>query len=123
MAASASDGAASLRSMLALYLVGDDPAMTRQLAGIVGVKCVPSTARIARPRGHAGPPVVLAGYAIDLLVADEGFRTNGHFVLASVLERFFGLSAAVNSFVQVTARTDSGRRFQWTPKAGTRLLR
>jgi type VI secretion system protein ImpG len=116
-------GAEALRSMLTLYNLGDDAVLARQLEGIVGVTCAPAGVRVVRPKGQPGPPVVLGGYSVSLDFSDEAFRTSGHFVLASVLERFFGLSAAVNSFVQVTARTDGGRRFQWIPRAGEQLLR
>ena len=66
---------------------------------------------------------MLNGYAVQLEFSDDAFRANGFFLLASVLERFLGLTAAVNSFVQVTATTDLGRRFQWAPRAGEQILR
>ena len=108
---------------MSLYNFSDDPNFRKQLDGIIGVTCVPAGVRVLRPNARPGLPIVLNGYAVHLKFSEEAFRASGFFVLASILERFLGLAAAVNSYVQVTASTDGGRRFQWAPRAGEQIVR
>jgi type VI secretion system protein ImpG len=49
---------------------------------------------------------------------------SGAFLLASVLERFLGLYASINSFTQLVAKTRQreGILKRWPPRAGDRTL-
>jgi type VI secretion system protein ImpG len=49
---------------------------------------------------------------------------SGVFLFASVLERFLGLYASINSFNQLVVRTKQreGELKRWTPRAGDQIL-
>ena len=60
-----------------------------------------------------------------MLTLDETkFSGSGLFLFASILERFFGLYATVNSFTQLTLKTNmrDGVVKTWPPRAGNRTL-
>ena len=50
--------------------------------------------------------------------------SNGVFLMASIIERFLGLYASVNSFSRLTAlvRGRSGKLKTWPARAGDRIL-
>jgi type VI secretion system protein ImpG len=63
---------------------------------------------------------------IDVTVSfdEANFSGNGVYLMASVLERFFGLYASVNSFSRLTAlvKGRSGVLKTWPARAGDRIL-
>ncbi|HMG51539.1 MAG TPA: type VI secretion system baseplate subunit TssF, partial [Inquilinus sp.] len=98
-----------------------DTVETRTLiAGLVGVRSTPGTARVpgARPGGFCR--------GIDVTLEFDGrvWETSGLFLLATVLERFLALHATVNSFVRTSAvlQGRSGLAAKFPPRAGARVL-
>lgn len=111
-------GLAALREILRLYAVFDDATVTGQVAGLSGLSSGPVVRRIGGEawRGFC------RGTEIRLELDEERFVGSHPFLLASVLNRFFGLYAAVNSFTQLvlTSRQRNGIWKTWPPLAGDR---
>jgi type VI secretion system protein ImpG len=121
---SRSHNADSLREILEVYNFSEDPAFRRKLQGMRSVSSSPMRARIRMRRGHDTIPVFCHGTSVTLDFDEEPFATSGLFLFAAVLERFLALYAPINSFTQVTATTDDGRRVlrQWAPRSGEQIL-
>lgn len=109
-------GLDALRAVLGLYDLADSAANRQQIAGITRV----SSRRVA---GRVGRSACLG---IEVTVEfDEGqFVGSGVLLLASVLERFLGAYASINSFCQLvaTTRQREGVFKRWPPRAGERIL-
>lgn len=119
-------GLESLKGLLGLYdwtNLASDPhaaAQARQaIDGLVGVKGERAVSWVG---GDIGGMVRGTKVTIEL---DEGKFVGGSGVLfASVLERFFALTASVNSFTQLVAkfRQRDGNLKVWPPRAGDKPL-
>ncbi len=114
-------GRPALSEILALYdFSGDGRDVHRQIEGLQTVESSSSTVPLFSGIGVS----FCRGTAIELTFDEERFSGGSAFLLASVLERFLGLMAPVNSFSQVTARTlqREGPIKQWKPRSGTEIL-
>jgi type VI secretion system protein ImpG len=111
--------AVALRELLRVYDFTDSAVTRQQVAGITRV----SHRRVA---GRAGRKVGAAclGVEVTLEFDESNYVGSGAFLLASVLERFFGLYVSINSFSQLVARTRrrEGILRRWPPRAGERTL-
>jgi type VI secretion system protein ImpG len=113
-------GLAALREILCLYAAYDDATVRGQLAGLAGL----SARNVVRRIGPEAWRGFCRGTEIRLELDEERFVGSHPFVLASVLNRFFGLYAAVNSFTQLvlTSRQRHGVWKTWEPLAGDRVV-
>lgn len=113
-------GADALREMLRLYETVASPSIARQIMGLTGLNSSRKMARIDTEHGF----VFCQGVAIDTELDEEQFAGSGAFLLASILERFFGLYCAVNSFTQlrVTTRQRRGVVWEWAPRTGEQIV-
>ncbi len=110
----------ALREILMLYDFMDSPATRKQIMGITKV----GSRRVVRQTGsHIGTGLV-RGVETTLEFDEEQFVGSGVFLFASVLEKFLGLYASVNSFNQLVARTAQreGILLRWPPRAGEQIL-
>jgi len=59
-----------------------------------------------------------------LQLDESQFVGGGAFLFASVLERFLGLSASLNSFTQLVVTTPQRKEnlHEWLPRAGRKIL-
>ncbi len=114
------DGVEALRELLRLHNAGGSTAGDRQIQGVVGVRSAPAFARVVGDHGIA----FARGRRVELELDEEQFPGGGLFLFASVLERFLGLYATMNSFTQLAARSRQRRRVvrEWAPRAGCRTL-
>jgi type VI secretion system protein ImpG len=120
-------GTEALRALLRLYSLNDLSAEPQQAAlarqAIDGVLAVTSR----RTTGWIGQGE-LAGFARGLEVTLELDETKfvgaSGMLFASILERFFGLYASVNSFTQTIARYRQREDIlkRWSPRAGDRVV-
>ena len=119
-----SRGAQGLREVLELYNFSDDPGLHQRIRGIKSVKSQPTRARVKMRRGKDLVPVFCHGTAIEIDFDEGVFEASGAFLFGCVLERFFALYGPVNSFVQLTATVEEGRRVlkQWPPRSGEQAL-
>lgn len=110
-------GKAVLQEMLSLYNVADTEGLARQIEGIIAIDSRPTTARVTGPLSSG----FVRGTEIDLTLDEGKFIGAGLYLFASVLERFFALYCAPNSFTRLRLFTkqQEGIVFQWPPRAGT----
>ncbi len=118
----------SLQEILRLYDFSDQAeglqlsAVNRQL--IEGVTGVSSRRVVGRTGGPAGSGFC-RGVEVTIEFDEQKLLGVGSYLFASVLERFLGLYASINSFSQLVARTKQGAGVlkKWPPRAGeTQLL-
>jgi type VI secretion system protein ImpG len=118
-------GTEALKAMLRLYDLNDldgDPqqaALARQaIEGILNVVSRRTTAWI----GSGELSSFARGLEVVLELDETKFVGTSGVLFASLLERFFGLYASVNSFTQLTARyrQRDGALKRWPPRAGER---
>ncbi len=113
-------GVDALRELLRLHDLAASDVGEKQIEGILELRGSPCHARIESEHGLA----FARGQRIDLHFDEERFAGDGIYLLASVLERFFGASASLNSFCVLAAH--SGQRRQplreWPPRAGFKAL-
>jgi type VI secretion system protein ImpG len=116
----ADEGAESLRELLKLYDFGNTPSVLRHINGITKIT---SRSKIARLTSEHGLTFA-TGIHVDSEFDEEQFVGSGVFLLACVLERFFGLYSALNSFTQFRASTlqRKGVLKEWPPRAGEQIL-
>jgi type VI secretion system protein ImpG len=113
-------GLDALREILTVYDFADSAVTRQQIAGITGVSYRRTTGRTGRRIGN----VVCLGVEVTLEFDETQYVGSSAFLLASVLERFLGLYASINSFTQLVAKTRQreGILRRWPPRAGERTL-
>ena len=93
-------GADALRELLKLYDYNNTRATTQQIAGIDSITSRRKTARIT-----GGPAVGFCrGIELEITFDPEKYAGVGAFLLASVLDKFVGLYASINSFTRLSTR-------------------
>jgi type VI secretion system protein ImpG len=114
------DGAAALKEILRLYDYTGSSSIAQQIDGLFSVG---STRGIAPIReGHVRG--FCRGLDVTVTFDDEKYPGTGFYLLASVLERFLGQYASINSFTRMIARSRQ-REFwekRWPPRTGNLSL-
>lgn len=116
-----SDSLNALREILGLYCVSNRPSALNQIAGITKM----TTTRKSMYIGKDSWGGFCRGTGITLTFDEDLYRGSGAFLLGAVLNSFFGLYTAVNSFTQLTIRKLSQPDViwkQWEPRAGGEVL-
>ncbi|HWB00723.1 MAG TPA: type VI secretion system baseplate subunit TssF, partial [Pirellulales bacterium] len=118
--ADAEDGAAALREILKLYDFANTKVSAQHIAGIVSVTSRRAVAPITDGTGDG----FCRGLEISIELDDEKFAGSGSFLFASVLERFLGLYASINSATRLSARSKQRGALikRWPFRAGDRTL-
>jgi type VI secretion system protein ImpG len=113
-------GAQALKELLRLYDVLGSAANRATIDGVTSVR----TRRAAMRAQIDGQPGLVQGTEVALAVDADKLRTRGAYLFASVLERFLGLYAHMNTFVQLVLRVSDreGEVKRWTPRVGDRSL-
>ncbi len=113
-------GVDALREMLRLYDPSRNSSSERQIGGLSALNSHRKMARVESEHGF----IFSQGISIDTEFDEDQFVGSGAFLLASVLNRFFGLYSAVNSFTQlrVTTRQRKGVVWAWPPRTGEQIL-
>jgi type VI secretion system protein ImpG len=115
------DGAPdALQEILSLYDLQDSAATRKQIVGINRV----TSRRVVRQTGSRIGSGFVRGIETTVELDEEQYVGSGVFLFASVLERFLGLYASLNSFNQLAARTKQreGVMKQWPPRTGAQIL-
>ncbi|MBI5255960.1 MAG: type VI secretion system baseplate subunit TssF [Burkholderiales bacterium] len=109
--------AAALRDTLRLYGPPADLTWSHHVDGLLSLKAEPTVRRLP----FKGPLSFGSGIALELEVNELAFQGSSAFLLASVLERLFTRHAAINSFIQLTLRSQQrGLVKTWVPRLGER---
>jgi type VI secretion system protein ImpG len=113
-------GEEALRETLRLYDFGDSVSARRQIDGVTGVRSGPAFARIVTEHGLT----FARGRRVDLELDEEKFTGGGVFLFGTVLERFLGLYASMNSFSVLALKSKQRKRtiHEWAPRAGWKPL-
>ena len=113
-------GEHALRETLRLYDFGESASARKQIEGITAVRSQPTFARIVTEHGLT----FARGRRVEIDFDEEQFTGGGVFLLGTVLERFLGLYASVNSFSVLSARSTQRKRVvhEWPARAGWKPL-
>jgi type VI secretion system protein ImpG len=115
-----SEGMEALQEILRLYNFSDSPHLENQIVGITQLRSGRHFARVVSEHGIS----FVRGTRVELELDEEQFVGGGAYLFSSVLERFLGLYASLNSFTQLSVRTlqrKEGLR-TWPPRAGQSIL-
>ena len=117
------DGADALRGILQLYDFADTEDTQKMIAGVTSVECRRVVGRADDDSGETG---FVRGLEVTVTFNEGDFAGNSLFMLASVLERFFGLYVSINSFTRMVAVVSTGQRERelkrWACRAGEKIL-
>lgn len=114
------NGAEALREILRLYDFRDSPETRLIIDSILSI----GTSQVAARAPLAGRSAICRGLEIVMEVDERGLSGNSLFVLAQVLDRFFGLYCSINSFTRLVTRI-KGRQGDfkvWPARAGAKPL-
>jgi type VI secretion system protein ImpG len=112
-------GAAALRELLSLYGIDPRSRLHKHIDGVASVASKQAISRVPVP----GPIAFGRGTEIKLTVDERAFEGSGALVLGTVLERFFGRYASMNSFTQLTLVSQTrGEIKRWKPRIGQRAI-
>lgn len=110
-------GAGALRELLSLYADQREPAVKKQIEGVISV----NARNVVRRIDANGPMVFGRGLEITVVLDESAFEGGGYFLLGTVLERFFSRYVSINSFVETVIRsTDRGEVARWPARMGCR---
>ncbi|MEZ5353927.1 MAG: type VI secretion system baseplate subunit TssF [Bryobacteraceae bacterium] len=110
----------ALQELLRLYESSSGDHADRQINGIQGLSSAPKFARVASDHGIS----FARGMQIDLELNEENFVGAGVYLFSNVLDRFFGMYTSINSFTQLSVRTQQRKEVlrRWAPRSGRRVL-
>lgn len=114
-----SGGEDALRELLNLYDFSEDSVHKRQIGGIKKISSRPIVTPVTSEHGLN----FASGIHVDMELDEEQVGTKS-FLLASMLERFFGLYSAINSFseLRVTTPQRKGLLKEWAPRSGEQMI-
>ena len=109
-----------LRELLRLYNFNRSAAADQEIDSIVSVDSRPEYSRVESEYGLG----FARGRRVEIEFEEERFAGGGVYLFASVIERFLGLYATLNSFTVLSARTTQRREplGDWPPRAGWKTL-
>jgi type VI secretion system protein ImpG len=114
------DGKPALQKILELYNFSDSPDIAKQIGGINSVDAKRHFTRVISEHGVG----FARGTRVEIEFDEEQFSGGGAYLFASVLEKFLGLYASMNSFSQLVARSRQRKEplEEWAPRAGHSIL-
>ncbi len=110
----------ALQEILQLYNFNDSSTVHKQISGITNIH----SKKVVRKIGSQIGAGFVRGIETTLEFDDENYVGSGLFVFATVLERFFGLYASLNSFNQLVVKKNNRDEIikRWSPRTGDRVL-
>jgi type VI secretion system protein ImpG len=113
-------GAEALRELLRVHVMGASTSAERQIEGVLSLAGRPVHARLESEHGLA----FARGNRVEIEFDEEPFAGGGVFLLASVLERVFGMAVSLNSFCVLAVRTRQREDWlrEWAPRSGWKAL-
>jgi type VI secretion system protein ImpG len=114
------NGLEALQTMLRLYGGAESPSGRQQIEDLRELSCRGVVRRLGSEAWRGFCP----GYEITLTLQDRSFRAHGAYLLGAVLQHFFGLYAALNSFTELVLRTADPNipAQRYAPRAGAQAL-
>lgn len=113
-------GLETLKETLSLFDLTHSDVNEQLIAGVSDLSSNPIMARVT----HGGVAGFARGMEIRLELDPSAFVGSSMYLLAAVLERFYGLSAPINTFTKlvVTLKNSDEILKKWPPRAGERPL-
>ena len=113
-------GKEALQEILRLYDVGRTAYSQNVIQSILQIRSRPHFTRLISDQGVS----FARGLRIEMELDEDQFTGGGAFLFANVLEKFFALSASLNSFTQLSVATPQrkGALHEWQPRSGRKLL-
>jgi type VI secretion system protein ImpG len=113
-------GTEALQELLRLHNFADSASAEAQIQGVKSVRSAPHHSRIVGEYGVS----FARGRRVEIEFDESQFTGGGLFLFASVLERFLGLYASLNSFCVLAARSQQRKSplREWAPRAGWKPL-
>ncbi|MGB0683439.1 MAG: type VI secretion system baseplate subunit TssF [Magnetovibrionaceae bacterium] len=110
----------ALRQILKLYAISSRPATEQQILGLRKLKARPIVRRIQKDQWRG----FVKGTELTLELDERFFVGSSAFLMATVLNRFFGLYGSINSFTQLAIENSQfeGPWKQWPPVAGAQIV-
>jgi type VI secretion system protein ImpG len=114
------EGKEALQQILRLYDIGRSAYSQNVIDSILRVE---SRRHFARVSSESGIDFA-RGMRVEIELDEDQFVGSGVYLFASVVERFLGLSASLNSFTQLVVSTPQRKGIlqEWQPRAGRRIL-
>jgi type VI secretion system protein ImpG len=113
-------GLTALREILRLYCFSEDEDARKRILGLTELRSEASVSRVVFDSGVA----FCRGLDVEIEFDEEQFAGSGPYLLACVLERFFGLYSAINSYTRLTARSRQRKEAirRWPPRIGEQRI-
>ncbi len=113
-------GKVALQEILRLYDVGRTAYSQNVIQSILNIQSQPHFTRLISEQGVS----FARGVRINMEIDEDQFTGGGAFLFACVLERFFGMSASLNSFTQLSVTTPQRkeRLHEWQPRSGRKPI-
>ena len=113
-------GSQALQEILRLYDFSGSSVVQQQIEGIIKV----TSRRITRRPATMGWSGFCRGMEVTMEFDENKYVGSSVYLFASVLEKFLGLYASLNSFTQLVARTQQRERpiKLWPPRGGEQIL-
>ncbi len=110
-------GREALLEILSLYNFTDSASLRKQIAGIIDVTGRAGVTRI----GQAPRQAFVRGTEVDLTFDESQYVGSGVYLIACVLDRFFGLYCTANSWTRLSAytRQREGAMVRFSPRSGS----
>jgi len=114
------EGKGALQQILRMYDIGRSAYSQNVIDSILQVNSRRHFAPVSSENGIT----FARGTRVQLELDEEQFVGGGVYLFASVLERFLGLSASLNSFTQLIVTTPQRKEplYEWLPRAGRKIL-
>jgi len=113
-------GRAAMQEILRLHNVSGEAASENQVGSLQEMSSAPGFALIESVYGL----IPARGTKVEMKFDEQQFVGGGLYLFATVLDRFLGGYASMNSFAQLTARSTLRKEplGKWPPRAGTQAL-
>jgi type VI secretion system protein ImpG len=113
-------GVQAMREILRLYAPYGRASVHQEIGGVRALRCRP----VARRIGSDAWRGFVRGTEVEVTLDEDAFPGGGAFLMAAVLDRFFGRYAALNSFTQTVLRSRQREEawMRWPPRAGRQPL-
>ena len=110
----------ALRGILKLYQTANPGRADKEINGITKMETRP----VVRRLGNSAWKGFCRGIQVTLTFNQKEYVGSSAYMLASVLNEFFALHAAVNSFTELVIKSEqrSGIWKRWAPKSGAKSL-
>ena len=114
------EGKSALQEILRLHNFSDSKFWENQIEAVERVRSAPHFAMVESDYGLTPA----RGTAVEIELDEQQFSGGSAYLFSAVLDRFFAGYASMNSFTQLTARTNLRKEplDTWPPRAGTQTL-